>query len=63
MGVCTSTNKNKNNNKSKKIDDLEQNEKVLLECKMCRDKIKNYIKKCELTALKKTFKSKRIIKK
>ena len=62
MGVCTSTNKNKNNNKSKKIDDLEQNEKVLLECKMCRDKIKNYIKKCELTASKKRSKAKELLK-
>ena len=62
MGVCNSTNKNKNNNKSKKIDDLEQNEKVLLECKMCRDKIKNYIKKCETTALKKRQKAKELLK-
>ena len=62
MGVCTSTNKNKNNNKSKKIDDLEQNEKVLLECKMCRDKIKNYIKKCELTASIKRSKAKELLK-
>ena len=62
MGVCMSSNKNKNNNKSKKIDDLEQNEKVLLECKMCRDKIKNYIKKCELTASKKHSKAKELLK-
>ena len=62
MGVCMSSNKNKNNNKSKKIDDLEQNEKVLLECKMCRDKIKNYIKKCELTASKKRQKAKELLK-
>jgi charged multivesicular body protein 6 len=60
MGVCTSS--NKNNNKSKKIDDLEQNEKVLLECKMCRDKIKNYIKQCELTASKKRSKAKELLK-
>ena len=60
MGVCTSS--NKNNNKSKKIDDLEQNEKVLLECKMCRDKIKNYIKKCELTASIKRSKAKELLK-
>lgn len=60
MGVCTSTNKNKN--KSKNINDLDQNEKVLLECKMCRDKIKNYIKKCETTALKKRQKAKELLK-
>ena len=60
MGVCMSTNKNKN--KSKNINDLEQNEKVLLECKMCRDKIKNYIKKCETTALKKRQKAKELLK-
>ena len=60
MGVCNSTNKNKN--KSKNINDLEQNEKVLLECKMCRDKIKNYIKKCETTALKKRQKAKELLK-
>ena len=60
MGVCMSTNKNKN--KSKNINDLDQNEKVLLECKMCRDKIKNYIKKCETTALKKRQKAKELLK-
>ena len=60
MGVCTSSNKNKN--KSKNINDLDQNEKVLLECKMCRDKIKNYIKKCETTALKKRQKAKELLK-
>ena len=60
MGVCNSTNKNKN--KSKNINDLDQNEKVLLECKMCRDKIKNYIKKCETTALKKRQKAKELLK-
>ena len=60
MGVCMSTNKNKN--KSKNINDLDQNEKVLLECKMCRDKIKNYIKKCETTASKKRQKAKELLK-
>ena len=60
MGVCMSTNKNKN--KSKNINDLDQNEKVLLECKMCRDEIKNYIKKCELTASKKRSKAKELLK-
>ena len=60
MGVCMSSNKNKN--KSKNINDLDQNEKVLLECKMCRDKIKNYIKKCETTALKKRQKAKELLK-
>ena len=60
MGVCMSTNKNKN--KSKNINNLDQNEKVLLECKMCRDKIKNYIKKCETTALKKRQKAKELLK-
>ena len=65
MGVCNSANGNKNKNrniKSKNINDLEQNEKVLLECKMCRDKIKNYIKKCETTALKKRQKAKELLK-
>ena len=60
MSVCMCTNKNKN--KSKNINELDQNEKVLLECKMCRDKIKNYIKKCETTALKKRQKAKELLK-
>jgi charged multivesicular body protein 6 len=65
MGVCNSANGNKNKNrnvKSKNINDLEQNEKVLLECKMCRDKIKNYIKKCEITSSRKRIKAKELLK-
>jgi charged multivesicular body protein 6 len=64
MGICQSSNKNKSQKqvKSKQINELDQNEKVLLECKLCRDKIKNYIKKCEVTASKKRNKAKELLK-
>ena len=64
MGICQSANKNKSQKqvKSKQINELDQNEKVLLECKMCRDKIKNYIKKCEITSSRKRIKAKELLK-
>ena len=66
MGICQSTKKkneeNKNVNNSIKINNLPQNEKVILECKQCRDNIKSYIKKLERTAKTKREKAKDLLK-
>ena len=68
MGPCMST---KNiNSQSKKIENknsininkLPQNEKVILQCKKCRDDIKSYIKKLERTSKSKKEKAKELLK-
>ena len=64
MGPCFSTkNKNSKTNEVKIRENvLSQNEKVLLECKQCRDNIKLYIKKLETTSNKKREKAKELLK-
>ena len=63
MGPCFSTkNKNSKTNEVKIRENvLSQNEKVLLECKQCRDNIKLYIKKLETTSKKKREKAKELL--
>ena len=59
-----------NNSQSKKIENknsininkLPQNEKVILQCKKCRDDIKSYIKKLERTSNSKREKAKELLK-
>ena len=64
MGPCFSTkNKNSKTNEVKiRENGLSKNEKVLLECKQCRDNIKLYIKKLETTSNKKREKAKELLK-
>ena len=64
MGPCFSTkNKNSKTNEVKIRENvLSQNEKVLLECKQCRDNIKSYIKKLERTSNVKREKAKELLK-
>ena len=64
MGPCFSTkNKNSKTNEMKiRENGLSKNEKVLLECKQCRDNIKLYIKKLETTSNKKREKAKELLK-
>ena len=62
MGPCVSTKKKKSKEVKKRENVLSQNEKVLLECKQCRDNIKLYIKKLETTSNKKREKAKELLK-
>ena len=64
MGPCYATkNKNSKTNEVKiRENGLSKNEKVLLECKQCRDNIKLYIKKLETTSNKKREKAKELLK-
>ena len=62
MGSLFGKKKNNNNNKNKNAD-LTKAEQSILEAKMARDKIKNYIKKIERTANLKRDKAKEYLKK
>ena len=62
MGPCVSTKNKKSKEVKKRENVLSQNEKVLLECKQCRDNIKLYIKKLETTSNKKREKAKELLK-
>jgi charged multivesicular body protein 6 len=64
MGPCYATkNKNSKTNEVKRRENgLSKNEKVLLECKQCRDNIKLYIKKLERTSNVKREKAKELLK-
>ena len=62
MGSLFGKKKNNNNNKNKNAD-LTKVEQSILEAKMARDKIKNYIKKIERTANLKRDKAKEYLKK
>ena len=64
MGPCYATkNKNSKTNEVKiRENGLSKNEKVLLECKQCRDNIKLYIKKLERTSNVKREKAKELLK-
>ena len=64
MGPCYATkNKNSKTNEVKiRENGLSKNEKVLLECKQCRDNIKSYIKKLERTSNVKREKAKELLK-
>ena len=64
MGPCMSA-KNKNSKKkdhSIQINNLPENEKIILQCKKCRDDIKSYIKKLERTSKSKREKAKELLK-
>ena len=52
----------KTNNNSIQVNNLPQNEKVILQCKKCRDDIKSYIKKLERTSNSKREKAKELLK-
>ena len=52
----------KNNNNSIQVNNLPENEKIILQCKTCRDNIKAYIKKLERTAKSKREKAKELLK-
>ena len=62
MGPCVSTKNKKSKEVKKRENVLSQNEKVLLECKQCRDNIKLYIKKLERTSNVKREKAKELLK-
>ena len=62
MGPCFATKNKKSNEVKIRENVLSQNEKVLLECKQCRDNIKLYIKKLETTSNKKREKAKELLK-
>ena len=64
MGPCMSA-KNKNSKEkdhSIQINNLPENEKIILQCKKCRDDIKSYIKKLERTSKSKREKAKELLK-
>ena len=52
----------KTNNNSIQVNNLPENEKIILQCKTCRDNIKAYIKKLERTAKSKREKAKELLK-
>ena len=52
----------KTNNNSIQVNNLPENEKIILQCKTCRDNIKAYIKKLEKTAKSKREKAKELLK-
>ena len=62
MGPCFATKNKKSNEVKIRENVLSQNEKVLLECKQCRDNIKLYIKKLERTSNVKREKAKELLK-
>ncbi len=64
MGPCMSAKKKnpKTNNNSIQVNNLPENEKIILQCKTCRDNIKAYIKKLERTAKSKREKAKELLK-
>jgi hypothetical protein len=63
MGCESSTEKRQIRNSSKRQVTLSQTEKVILDCKSCRDKIKKYIKSLEMKEQKSMNKVKELLQK
>lgn len=66
MGICTSANDSKEDKpkakQSIKVNQLSQEDKAMIECKQCRDKIKSYIRSGEKMVQKKKEKAKELLR-
>ena len=66
MGICNSSNETREEKpkakQSIKVNQLSQEDKAIIECKQCRDKIKAYIKNGEKMVQKKKEKAKELLR-